>query len=90
MKRVTWLAKLMCLFSVLAFSWAGAEELQPGQFDGVTIKACLIGGGAYEKLYEEYFPKFEQLTGAKVEVVFKAQHFELDNKVKKIPYICMS
>lgn len=82
MKKLRWVVGLGCLFLVLAFSWAGAEEIQPGQFDGVTIKACLIGGGAYEKLYEEYFPKFEQLTGAKVEVVFKAQHFELDNKVK--------
>jgi len=61
---------------------AGAEELKLGRFDGVTIKACLIGGGDYEKIYEKFFPKFEELTGAKVEIVYKGNGFEIDKKMK--------
>jgi len=82
MKKVTWLVGLVCLFSVLALSWAGAEEMQLGRFDGVTIKACMIGGGDYEKIYEEFFPKFEELTGAKVEIVYKGNGFDIDKKMK--------
>jgi multiple sugar transport system substrate-binding protein len=61
---------------------AGAEELKLGRFDGVTIKACLIGGGDYEKIYEKFFPKFEELTGAKVKIVYKGNGFEIDKKMK--------
>jgi len=55
----------------MGLSFAVADELNLGRFDGVTVKACLIGGGDYEKIYEEFFPKFEELTGAKVEIVYK-------------------
>lgn len=82
MKKVTWLVGLVCLFSVLALSWAGAEDMKLGRFDGVTIKACMIGGGDYEKIYEEFFPKFEELTGAKVEIVYKGNGFDIDKKMK--------
>jgi len=51
-------------------------------FEGVTIKAAMIGGGNYEKLYEEVIPEWEEETGAKVIIVAKMQHFELDKKFK--------
>lgn len=57
----------------------GKTEGKP--FEGVTLRAVLIGGGTYEPLYES-IPEFEQETGAKVEIVFKGNHFDLDKKVK--------
>ena len=57
---------------------AGAKK----PFEGVTIKAALIGGGNYEKLYEEFIPQWEEQTGAKVIIVAKMSHFELDKKFK--------
>jgi multiple sugar transport system substrate-binding protein len=50
-------------------------------FEGIKLKAVLIGGGTYEPLYEA-IPKFEQETGAKVEIVFKGNGFDLDKKLK--------
>ncbi|EJN02252.1 ABC-type sugar transport system, periplasmic component [Phyllobacterium sp. YR531] len=57
-----------------------AVEL-PGKFDGVTIDAKLIGGQQYEKLYER-IGEWEKLTGAKVNVLSKKNHFELDKEIK--------
>lgn len=57
----------------------GAEL--PGKFDGVTIDAKLIGGQQYEKLYER-IGEWEKLTGAKVNVLSKKNHFELDKEIK--------
>lgn len=50
-------------------------------YEGVKLKAVFIGGGTYEPLYES-IPKFEQETGAKVEIVFKGNGFDLDKKLK--------
>lgn len=50
-------------------------------YEGVTLKAVLIGGGMYEEMYKN-IPKFEQETGAKVEIVFKGNYFDLDKKIK--------
>ncbi|WP_052487400.1 ABC transporter substrate-binding protein [Gordoniibacillus kamchatkensis] len=50
-------------------------------FEGVTLKAALVGGGSYEKLYES-IPKFEQETGAKVQITYKGNFFDLDKKLK--------
>lgn len=50
-------------------------------FEGVKLKAALIGGGTYESLYESIH-KFEQETGAKVEIIFKDNNFNLDKKLK--------
>lgn len=57
-----------------------AAEL-PGKFQGVTIDAKLIGGQQYEKLYER-IAEWEKLTGAKVNVLSKKNHFELDKEIK--------
>ncbi|MET3578119.1 multiple sugar transport system substrate-binding protein [Mesorhizobium robiniae] len=59
---------------------AFAAEL-PGKFDGVTIDAKLIGGQQYEGLYGR-IGEWEKLTGAKVNVISKKNHFELDKEIK--------
>lgn len=50
-------------------------------YEGVTLKAVLIGGGLYEDMYKN-IPKFEEETGAKVDIVFKGNYFDLDKKIK--------
>ena len=59
---------------------AQAADL-PGKFDGVTIDAKLIGGQQYEKLYER-IGEWEKATGAKVNILSKKNHFELDKEIK--------
>lgn len=59
---------------------ASAQEL-PGSFPGVTIEAKLIGGQQYEALYAR-IAEWEAATGAKVEVISKKNHFELDREIK--------
>lgn len=51
------------------------------RFDGVTLKAAFIGGGQYEKMYES-IKDWEAATGAKVEIVFKGDGFQIDQKLK--------
>ncbi|PWE57533.1 sugar ABC transporter substrate-binding protein [Metarhizobium album] len=53
----------------------------PGKFDGVTIDAKLIGGQQYEPLYAR-IAEWEKATGAKVNVLSKKNHFELDKEIK--------
>lgn len=53
----------------------------PGKFDGVTIDAKLIGGQQYEALYAR-IADWEKATGAKVNVLSKKNHFELDKEIK--------
>jgi multiple sugar transport system substrate-binding protein len=62
--------------TVSAFGAAQATE-----FDGVTIEAKLIGGQQYEALYAR-IPEWEAATGAKVNVISKKNHFELDKEFK--------
>ncbi|MBO3758702.1 sugar ABC transporter substrate-binding protein [Ciceribacter sp. L1K22] len=67
----------------LICAWVGgaaAADL-PGKFDGVTIDAKLIGGQQYEALYAR-IAEWEQATGAKVNVLSKKNHFELDKEIK--------
>jgi multiple sugar transport system substrate-binding protein len=42
----------------------------------------LIGGAQYEPLYAE-IPKWEEMTGAKVDVLSRKNHFELDREIKQ-------
>jgi len=68
---------------IIALALAGgalAQEL-PGKFDGVTIDAKLIGGQQYEALYAR-IGEWEKATGAKVNVISKKNHFELDKEIK--------
>lgn len=59
---------------------AGAADL-PGKFEGVTIGAKLIGGQQYEALYSR-IAEWEKATGAKVNILSKKNHFELDKEIK--------
>ena len=59
---------------------ASAQDL-PGKFEGVTIDAKLIGGQQYEALYAR-IAEWEKATGAKVNVISKKNHFELDKEIK--------
>jgi multiple sugar transport system substrate-binding protein len=65
---------------VVVTGGAFAQEL-PGKFEGVTVDAKLIGGQQYEALYAR-IPEWEAATGAKVNVVSKKNHFELDREIK--------
>ena len=59
---------------------ASAADL-PGSFPGVTIDAKLIGGQQYEPLYAR-IAEWEKLTGAKVNIISKKNHFDLDKEFK--------
>jgi len=59
---------------------AGAADL-PGKFEGVTINAKLIGGQQYEALYSR-IAEWVKATGAKVNILSKKNHFELDKEIK--------
>lgn len=59
---------------------AAAQDL-PGSFEGVTVQAKLIGGQQYEALYAR-IAEWEAATGAKVQVISKKNHFELDREIK--------
>lgn len=52
------------------------------KFQGVTVKAALIGGANYEEMYKS-IPKWEEQTGAKVEIVYKGDGFQIDKKLKQ-------
>lgn len=54
---------------------------QAGEFDGITLEAKLIGGQQYEALYAR-IPEWEAATGAKVDIISKKNHFELDKEFK--------
>ena len=68
------------LLVALGTSPALAQDL-PGKFEGVTIDAKLIGGQQYEALYAR-IPEWEAATGAKVNVISKKNHFDLDKEIK--------
>jgi len=52
-----------------------------GDFDNITLDAKLIGGQQYEALYAR-IAEWEAETGAKVNVISKKNHFELDKEFK--------
>jgi multiple sugar transport system substrate-binding protein len=61
---------------------AGSAASQDyGSFPGVTIDVKLIGGQQYEGLYGR-LADWEAATGAKVNVLSKKSHFEIDREIK--------
>lgn len=52
-----------------------------GAYDGITVEAKLIGGQQYEALYGR-IAEWEAETGAKVDIISKKNHFELDKEFK--------
>ncbi len=67
--------------SALVLGVVCATAIQAGEFDGVTLDAKLIGGQQYEALYAR-IPEWEKATGAKVNIISKKNHFELDKEFK--------
>jgi len=57
-----------------------AEPAKP--LSGITLKCAFIGGANYEELYKGVIPRFEAETGAKVEIVYKGDGFQIDKKLK--------
>ncbi len=58
-----------------------APVISEKPLSGITLKCAFIGGANYEELYKA-IPKFEEETGAKVEIVFKGDGFQIDKKLK--------
>ncbi len=52
------------------------------EYKGYTLRVKLIGGVQYEALYTR-IPLWEKQTGAKVEIVSRKSHFELDRELKQ-------
>jgi multiple sugar transport system substrate-binding protein len=67
--------------SVAALGGA-ASAADYGSFPGYTLKVKLIGGAQYEPLYAE-IGKWEEMTGARVEILSRKNHFELDREIKQ-------
>lgn len=59
-----------------------AAEAHYGDFAGETLRVKLIGGAQYEPLYAE-LSKWEEMTGATVEILSRKNHFELDREIKQ-------
>lgn len=75
------LAGVAAVAVMCAWSGSAAAADLPGKFEGVTIDAKLIGGQQYEALYAR-IAEWEKATGAKVNVLSKKNHFELDKEIK--------
>jgi multiple sugar transport system substrate-binding protein len=58
-------------------AYAGLDK----DLSGVTIKMATIGGQPYEAMYDS-IAKFEEETGAKVEIVFLGDGFQIDQYLK--------
>ena len=80
MKRLLSSVSAAAIGLALAMSATLAAEL-PGKFDGVTVDAKLIGGQQYEPLYAR-IAEWEKATGAKVNILSKKSHFEIDKEIK--------
>ena len=60
-------------------AYAGLDK----DLSGTTIKMAAIGGGNYEAMYDS-IAKFEEETGATVEIVFLGDGFEIDRYLKAL------
>ena len=74
---------LAFFFTLFGTVSAKAETELWGDYNGVTLRVKLIGGGQYENLYNEVIPWWEENTGGKIEIVTQKNHFELDKEIKK-------
>ncbi len=69
------------LSATTCLAMLAATPVFAGKFDGITIDAKLIGGQQYEALYGR-ISEWEAATGAKVNIISKKAHFELDREIK--------
>ncbi len=79
MMKASWMLAGTTALAILT-SQTYAADL-PGTFKDVTINAKLIGGQQYEALYSR-IADWEKATGAKVNILSKKNHFELDKEIK--------
>ena len=79
MMKASWMLAGTTALAILT-SQTFAADL-PGTFKDVTINAKLIGGQQYEALYSR-IADWEKATGAKVNILSKKNHFELDKEIK--------
>jgi multiple sugar transport system substrate-binding protein len=77
-------AGLKIAVSVLALAGLVATTVAraDNEYKGYTLRVKLIGGVQYEALYTR-IPLWEKETGAKVEIVSRKSHFELDRELKQ-------
>lgn len=75
---------LRAALAALALAGAAASGIAhaDGEYKGYTLRVKLIGGVQYEALYTR-IPLWEKQTGAKVEIVSRKSHFELDRELKQ-------
>ena len=78
----TTMSRLLAGAMTAALVAGGAVAQDYGNFDGYTLRVKLIGGAQYEPLYAE-IEKWEQATGATVEILSRKNHFELDREIKQ-------
>jgi multiple sugar transport system substrate-binding protein len=80
---------LLALTALLGINLVGAQDKLPNdgqmagvdkKLDGITIRMATIGNAPYELAYT-FIPMFEKATGAKVEIVFKGDGFQIDKKL---------
>ncbi len=79
---------LLALTVLLSINLAAAQDAKPNgkmagidkKLDGITIRMATIGNAPYELAYT-LIPEFEKATGAKVEIVFKGDGFQIDKKL---------
>jgi multiple sugar transport system substrate-binding protein len=71
-------ASVLALAGIVASGVARADN----EYKGYTLRVKLIGGVQYEALYTR-IPLWEQQTGAKVEIISRKSHFELDRELKQ-------
>src|ERR1700733_5628024 len=69
---------VLALAGLVATTAARADN----EYKGYTLRVKLIGGVQYEALYTR-IPLWEQQTGAKVEIISRKSHFELDRELKQ-------
>ncbi len=70
------------VFGMATLAVTAASAADYGSFPNYTLRVKLIGGAQYEPLYQE-IPKWEAATGAKVEILSRKNHFELDREIKQ-------
>jgi len=73
---------LVAIAGATLLAAGAATAADHGSFPGYTLRVKLIGGAQYEPLYQE-IPKWEEATGATVEILSRKNHFELDREIKQ-------
>ncbi len=59
----------------------GVSDGLDKDLSGITLRAALIGGAPYEAMYDS-ISRFEEATGATVEIIFLGDGFEIDRYLK--------